>query len=214
VRTFLFLALWAGFLAEYLFAETIQFQVSDSGDSLGLDHYSYFVNGITLQANQELEFQFPPNLFGTLSNGIAGNGFELVLLQPNNPPGTFGDYGVLALGNYTTSTRMFGVDFVYLGAGEPGPQPYSINQFDQNGNFISTVESGMTEPASQTEIPEPASFAPLVAGLLAMGGALWSVRRRSPGLGQWSKCWAKGNRKWLWCKLKPTERSVELRLVE
>jgi hypothetical protein len=177
MRTFLYLLLWTVFLTGYLLAETVQFRVGDLPGSVGVDHYSYFVSGITLQANQELDLQFAPNLFGTLSNGIAGKGFELLLLQPNNPPGTFGDYGLLALANNTGYTGSFGVDFVFLGAGEPGPQPYSINQFDQKGNFISRIETGITEPAKQTGIPEPASLTIIGVGLLVMG-RVFEIRRR------------------------------------
>jgi hypothetical protein len=178
MRAFLYLPRCIVFLTGYLGAATIQYHFTDPPGSIG--HYSYFVSGLTLQANQELDLQFAPNLFGILSNGIAGNGFELLLLQPNNPPGTSGDYSVLALANNTGFTGSFGVDFVFLGAGEPGAQPYSINQFDQNGNFIGTTGSGMTAPSSPIQNPEPASFTLIGLGLLAMGGALWCVRRRSP----------------------------------
>ncbi len=177
MRFVLYTALCVGLLSDTVIASSITFQVSDPPG--GGETYTYFISGITLQANQDLELDFPPSLFASLWNGVAGNGFELLLLQPNNPPGTSGIYDVLALANNTDFTGSFSVDSAYTGPGQPGSQPYSINQFDAGGKFISEITSGMTEPANQVTSPEPASFPVIVIGLLVMGLALRSKRRSS-----------------------------------
>src|SRR5258708_6985563 len=95
MRILFSLPLCAGFFASSLAAITVDFQVSSLGSNAY--RYTYLVSGFTFLTNQELEIRFDPTLYGTLSNGVAGGGFNLVLLQPNNPPGVFGDYSALAL---------------------------------------------------------------------------------------------------------------------
>src|SRR4051794_12909203 len=86
-------ALCAGSLS----AANVSFQITN----LGHNQYqlSYAVSDIQFEVNQELDIRFDPSLYGTLSNGIAPAGFDLLLLQPNNPPGVFGDYSAMALLN-------------------------------------------------------------------------------------------------------------------
>ena len=157
----------------------ISFLVSDAGDTnLNADHplrYTYFISGLTLLANQELDFRFDPDLYGSLTNGVAGPGFDVLLLQPDNPPGAFGDFSVLALVDHSP-LFLLSVDFTFIGAGTPGAQPFFINEYDQSGKFVGTIESGFTVAA----IPEPGSLALGGTGLL-VGGFLWALRRRFPG---------------------------------
>ncbi len=149
-----------------LHASAIEFQVTPLGS--GVYRYNYMVSGFQFQANQELDLRFDPALYGALSNGVAPPGFDLLLLQPNNPPGTSGDYSALALVNMPSLTP-FSVDFAFLGAGVPGPQPFFINQLDASGNLIATIASGSTTSAT-ARAPEPRSFS-LVSLALLMGGA-------------------------------------------
>src|SRR5215831_7571648 len=88
------LALLTAAGAGTLGAITIDFQASSLGQ--GLYRLDYLVSGIQLQMNQELDIRFDPALYGSLSNGVAGPDYDLLLLQPNNPPGVFGDYSALA----------------------------------------------------------------------------------------------------------------------
>jgi hypothetical protein len=157
----------------------ISFIVSEGdGDSGGNDplRYTYFVTDLTLLANQELDIRFDPDLYGALTNGLAGPGFDVLLLQPNNPPGTFGDFSVLALVDNPPFPEALSVDFTFIGSGTPGAQPFFINEYDQSGKFVATIASGFTVAA----IPEPGSLALGGTGLLT-GGVLWILRRRFRG---------------------------------
>lgn len=164
------------FGAANLAAGVIQYQVtplSTSGDF----RYAYTLSGLTFQANQELDIQFPAATSSLLRNGAAPAGFLLNLFQPNNPPGAQGDYSALATVNNPSTAGPFGVDFKYSGPGQPGSQSYLINQFDSNGNFVQTLATGQTTPLAVSGVPEPASVSLAMLGLLA-GGAGWMRRRR------------------------------------
>ena len=175
MRIPLWLPVWAGLLGTNLAAGTIQFQVTNLGSNVY--EYDYFLTGITISANEELDFQFDHSLYGSLSSPGAPSGYILMLLQPNNPPGTNGVYSVYApVANLSTS-GTFKVDFSYLGPGQPGSQPYVLNQFDLNGNLISSPGSGTTTAISGASVPEPYSFSLVGVGLF-LGGAWWAVRRR------------------------------------
>jgi len=163
------------FGAATLTAGVIQFQVTPLS-STGDYHYFYSVSGFSFQANQELDIQFPAATSSLLRNGTAPSGFLVNLFQPNNPPGVQGDYSALATVNNPSTAAPFGVDFKYSGAGQPGSQPYMINQFDANGNFVQTLASGQTTPLV-SGVPEPASVSLAMLGLIA-GGASWAGRRR------------------------------------
>ena len=167
-------------LAANLHAAAIQFQVTPLGGTSF--RYTYLLSGFQFQANQAVDIQFSPSLYGTLSNGMVGSGFSLVLLQPNNPPGTSGDYIALAQVNNPPLTGPFSIDFLFKGLVPPGPgsQPFVVNQFDQNGNLVlcmgQACGSGVTTPVGAT-VPEPGSFS-LGCVALLMGGVLWTVRRQ------------------------------------
>jgi hypothetical protein len=147
--------------------------------SLGTNHYrySYVVSGIQFQVNQELDIRFDPALYGTLSNGVAPAGFDLLLLQPNNPPGVSGDYSALSLVNNPSLSGTFSVEVVFLGNGTPGAQPFFINQLDANGSLLSVVTSGNSSSAAGGSVPEPAGWTLAGAGFL-LGGLWRAVRRR------------------------------------
>jgi hypothetical protein len=156
--------------------------VSSQATSLGLDLYQidYVVSGIQFQMNQELDIRFDPALFDSLSNGSAGPGFDVLLLQPDNPPGAFGDYSAMALVNSPSLSSMFRVVVRYHGAGSPGPQPFAINQFDANGRFVSVVDRGTTQ-SPLTFAPEPRSLFFTFAGLLFCFVLRHAARRQGIG---------------------------------
>ena len=166
--------LCAGLLVGSASGATIGFEVTPLGGNNF--RYNYFVSGITFQMNEELDIKFDPNLYGTLSNAVAGPGFNVILLQPNNPQGVAGDYSAVATMNNPPLTGPFSVDFVFLGTGQPGGQPFFINQLDQTGHVISTLDSGTT-----VLVPEVSSISLAAAGFLAIG-LLWHIRRVGQGL--------------------------------
>ena len=181
-RIAILLLLSAFLMVGYCHAGTILFQVTDLGPGASppLERYTYTYNmsGITLLANQELDIVFSAAFYGTLSNGVVSPGFDLILLQPNNPPGTPGHFSALALTNIGVGQGTWSVDFTFTGPGQPGSQQFYINQYDANGRFITTLESGSTQDLAGA--PEPGTF--WLLGLLVMGsGVGWAVRRRNAG---------------------------------
>src|SRR5438270_1746320 len=162
-RILCLLSLGTALLAGNLGAANVSFQITNLGQNLY--QYNYTVSGIQFQVNQELDIRFDPSLYGTLSNGIAPAGFDLLLLQPNNPPGTFGDYSAMALLSNPSLSGTFSVDVRYLGAGAPGSQQFFINQLDVNGMLVSQVTTGTTASPGGS-VPEPAGWTLAVAGLL------------------------------------------------
>jgi len=163
--------LFASVTVGTLSAGTVAWQTMD----LGGDNYriTYSITGISFLINQEFDIQFDPTVYQQLSNGVAPAGFDVLLFQPNNPPGTPGDLSAVSLTDYPDLSAGFSVDVLMAGTARPGIQQYSINQLDANGVIVSTVASGVTTAA----VPEPATL--LMVGLaLLIGGALPPIRRR------------------------------------
>jgi hypothetical protein len=133
--------------------------------------YTYSITGVTFTQYEGLDIRFDPTLFGTLSSPAAGSGFSTLVLQPNNPPGTFGDYYAIAQVSNPSLAVSFQVSVTYLGAGTPGSQPFFVDQFDSNGNLISIASSGVTSQ------PEPSTLASGALGLIAC--TILVIRRRS-----------------------------------
>lgn len=169
-RSLILLPLWTTLLAGQLAAGTVQYQLSDLGGNVF--RYEIFPSNMGLLKYQELDIRFDPTLFGSLFNGVADSDFLLLLLQPNNPPGAFGDYSALALVDNPSLAGPFSVDVQWLGAGVPGGLPFFIHQFDPSGSsIVKTIGEGSVES------PEPASW--LLGGMgLVIGGVLRTVRRR------------------------------------
>ena len=166
-----------------LTAATVQYSVQSLGpNGMGdaVFRYTYDLSGIALQENQELQIRFSPVLFGELSNPVASADFDVLLFQPNDPPGAPGDFLALALVNDPSLLPAFSVDAVYFGPGTPGAQEFLINQYEFSAGtyiFLETLESGFTVAAGGvTPIPEPATSAVCGLGLLAVG--LVEARRR------------------------------------
>jgi hypothetical protein len=177
-RTFLSLILYASLASVAAHAAAIiQYEVTPL--SPGQSRYTYHVSGFPFMANQELDILFAPELFGALLNGVAGPDFDVMLFQPDDPPGRPGHYSALALIDNASTLTSFSVEFTFIGSGQPGSQPFVINQYDHAGWFISTIGSGVTSPMESSTIPEPDFFA--VSGLmLAVCGWLAVRRRRIP----------------------------------
>ena len=156
-------------------APTIQFEVGVVGT--GVDRYTYFVSGLTLQANEEIDLEFSANLFGVLSNPVVGGPFQVLLFQPNNPLGAPGDFSVAATSDNTVVTGPLSVDFTFTGPGTPGSQLFQINQFDANGKFVGLIASGNTSQLA-TAVPEPHT-SDLILLALALAGFSWVRQGRS-----------------------------------
>ncbi len=158
---------------------TVEFSVIPTGPNAF--HYDYTLTGFPLLVNQELDIRFDPTIFASLANPTAGAGFFVIpCCQPNNPPGVFGDYAILALSNIATPTGVFGVDVVMIGSAQPGSQPFFLNQLDANGNILFNVAAGFTgssQTAGTSTTPEPSNGQVFALALIA-GMACWALRRR------------------------------------
>jgi hypothetical protein len=186
MRVALLFLLCACVLIPNLSAGTIGYSVTALGPSTY--HYDYLLSGVPFVANEELDIRFDPTIFASLSNGVAGNGFLFIpCCQPNNPPGVFGDYEIIALSNISMPTGSFGVDVtVFAGASLPGSQPFFLNQLDSNGVILFNISAGFTEAgrSAPDAAPEPSAASLLAIGLLA--GASWGAFRkfRRPRVGE------------------------------
>jgi hypothetical protein len=60
---------------------------------------------------------------------------------------------------------MFTINFIWLGAGKPGSQPFEIYSLDSNGNIAATLETGQT---STSVIPVPGALVLFASGLLVL----------------------------------------------
>ncbi len=159
-------------------AATIQYDVVELGPSFGANAFriSYSVSGVSFATNQEFSVEFDPVVYLSLSNGVGPAGFDILLLPPDNPPGTSGYLSALALVDTPGLDGGFSVDVFMTGVFRPGAQSFSINQLDDNGVIVSGVTSGVTTNV----IPEPATLL-LSATALLIGGLLSAVRRRFRG---------------------------------
>jgi hypothetical protein len=136
----------------------------------------YFLDALTVQQDMEVDIRFTPALYGVLSNPVAPAEFDLLLLQPNNPPGAFGDYSLLALVDNPPLSGPFSVDFTFKGPGLPGAQPFFINLIDPVSGDVTRLDSGSTIPSGGTAVPEPGTFLWGGAGLLT--AVLTRARKR------------------------------------
>lgn len=149
-----------------------------------VDRFTYSISDVTLKANQLIDIQFDATDYSALANPRAGTGFTTYVLQPGNPQGTQGDYNLLVSVENPSLSGPFSVDVTFANGPVSAAEPFLIEQFDQNGNFLGILESGSVdipdEGTSSGAVPEPANLV-LPGGLaLFMAGAL---RRRFLGSG-------------------------------
>jgi hypothetical protein len=157
--------------------------VNASGESVF--RYSYTLLGYTFGQDQELDFRFNPSVFSSLQNGIAPEGWLVSLFQPNNPPGAFGDFSLLALVNNPPTTGRFSVDVALVkppvGSGSglpvqaPLTQPFVVNQFKPMGGDL--VLDRVLEIGT-AGVPEPASMTLGAIGLIFVAAGLLKQRSR------------------------------------
>jgi len=176
---FIFRFLLIALSASSLYSATVQFQTTSLGTVNGqsLFRNNYTLLDTALQTNQALDIDFDPALYGTLSNPQGPANFDILLLQPNNPPGAAGLFSALALST-TQPPISFSVSFIFLGAGLPSGQQFAINQYNSQGALVSTITSGVTTPPGTSGVPEPGGFVLGGLGLVAVSG--WRVMRRPP----------------------------------
>ena len=104
-------------------------------------------------------------------------GWEILAFQPDSNIPDAGRYSALALSSGASLAGPFTIEFVWLGApGTPGAQPFELNEFDDQGDFVRTlIPNGRTRASGQpTPIPEPGTLLLVSLGLM---GLIWLRKR-------------------------------------
>jgi hypothetical protein len=164
--------------ASRLAGSTIYYEAIDLPDQVvGEDRwrYNYLVAGIAFEADQGFTIFFDINLFRDLdiSSHAVHDDWDVLVFQPDANLPADGVYDALALVSGASLQNPFSVDFVFLGSGRPGSQPFDITQFDSQGNFVGVLESGFT-----TAIPEPGPLSLTLLGLSAFVAGRFLKRRQ------------------------------------
>lgn len=171
------LIICAALAAGFAHAGTIQYQIEPlSGYSTTHGEgyrFSYHAMNLQLDAYQELDIRFEAATFYKIFNPITGPGVDVLLFQPNNPPGAAGDLSMLSLVD-GLNLMSFSVDAVVMGP-PPRSLEFMINEYDPvTGEFLGVVSRGNAVLAN---IPEPSISLLVATGLLWLGAL--SARKRS-----------------------------------
>jgi PEP-CTERM motif len=149
--------------------------------------YTYTLTGTPLDANQAFTIFFDPavtsnlvdnSLDATDPTSTAAENWLSFTIQYDPVLSSDAFYTALALVDDPTA-EAFTVLFDYTGTGMPGSQAFSIDQYDDAGNFVSNLQTGETTPLSVTT-PEPSSWLLLVLAIAFIGFEIFR-RRRAPG---------------------------------
>jgi hypothetical protein len=187
--------LTAGFFLVLLFfpgstqATIIQFTETDLNDALGpggdLWQYSYVVSDFTFPLNFGFSVFFTPNLYSNLEDPppAVNADWDSITLQPDSALPDAGLYDALALIDNASLADPFTVRFVWLGepGTTPGTQPFAINTFNAEGNFLSVTETGQTQ--APAVVPEPDTLVLLSIGLLGLVGRRLAIKNNTPPKG-------------------------------
>ena len=148
----------------------IQYQISNvSGNEW---QYTYTINNPptnSLSSLQAFTVFFDYNLTSNLQDTSteSTSNWSIFSLQPDSTLLSDGNYVAQALTD-SPMTIPFTITFDYLGSGTPGAQPFSIDQFDANGNLTANIITGNTSLLGVTVTPEPASLVLMLSGLVTL----------------------------------------------
>ena len=170
-------------IGNQLLAATIFYDAVDLPDQVQGDdrwRYNYVVTNFTFSANQGFTILFDINLYRDLEDPppFVNSDWDALVFQPDPNLPADGAYDALALVNGASLQNPFSVNFIFLGSGQPGSQPFDINQFDSQGNLVAVLESGFTTPIPSA-IPEPGSLLLTFFGVPALILPRFLKRRRS-----------------------------------
>lgn len=175
MRLALYSLLFLGLLTAHLNADIIDAVATPT--TPGSVHYSFTLSGFNLLQYQVLDLEFSPSTYSALSGALAPPGFSSAIDPINNPPRAPGDFLIEALtSNPTLPPGSVQINAKLTGAGEPGPVPFSVYQFNARGQNEGLVASGMT---TDSAVPEPAGVSLALLGLLAacILGSRWRRNR-------------------------------------
>jgi hypothetical protein len=153
---------------------SIRLEITDlgtTGTGEQVRRLTYLLDDVTLLENYELDFRFDPDFFLGLQNWQAPSGFDVLVYQPNDPLGAFGDFTLLALVDNPPLTPI-SIDAILVGNSVPSTQPFKISEFDSQGRLLRIVETGT---ATNTSVPEPST---LGVGAVTLACILGMRRRR------------------------------------
>ena len=168
-------------------AATIVFAATNLADTTpGQDlwQYQYSVSDLSLIQGQGFSIFFDLDLYANLQSPppSPNTGWDLLTIQSDPALESNGFFDALALQAAPSLANPFTLTFVWLGAGLPGSQPFTVNDV----NF-STIAQGVTIPPNS---------APLTLSLLPLSDAnkyqlVWSpasaVLEQSSNLTNWTQ---------------------------
>lgn len=127
--------------------------------------YRYTVNG-SFVAFGGFNLLFDAGLYTLLQDPApaVNADWTVVVTQPDAGLGTSGLYTATALTGSPSLADAFTLDFVWLGTGKPGSQPFEV--FDDS---FSVIEVGRTTvPRGGTPVPAPTTLVLLASGLMLL----------------------------------------------
>jgi hypothetical protein len=152
-------------------ALAIRFESIDLADLLpgeDLREYRYQVSEFPFAAGHGFSILFEPDSYGRLDDPPPVNAdWDVLVLQPDPQLPDDGLYDALALAPNPSVADPFVVSFVWLGAGDPGPQPFVV--YDPSFQVVASGETAV--------VPEPSGAAMLAAALLTSFAAFHGRRR-------------------------------------
>jgi hypothetical protein len=150
-------------------AVTVRFAAEDLPEAPAAPdrwRYVYTLDAFPHLAGYGFIVYFDSALYGAIATPLpaAPAGWNAVAVQPD-PLAFDGFYDAEAAIDMPSVSGSFAVEFTWLGAGAPGPQPFELRE---PGPLYAAIEEGFT-------VPEPGERAALAA---ALGGLAFVGRRR------------------------------------
>jgi len=144
-------------------AATLQYQAVDLPDLvIGQDlwRYDYRVTG-SFETFGGLNLLYEPATYLALADPqpSPSANWDVSVVQPDAALAAPGLFIATRLTDTAALNEPLSVQFVWLGSGRPGAQPFEV--------FNATFD--ITQNGFTTAVPEPETYALLVLGLLAMG---------------------------------------------
>lgn len=152
-------------------AATISFQATDVPDRLpgeDLFRYAYSLSDFPHSAGYGFSVVFDYLLYTSLETPTSvGSDWDVLSIQPDLALPDDGLFDALALVDAPATLTGFTIEFVWLGDGVPGSQPFAI--YDSS---FATIESGLTVAAPPAEppapVPEPSALGQILLGFIAL----------------------------------------------